>query len=128
MAGEPDKRVASGAKPSLDAFSKRLDAARSAHGGEDAARAMEDRAGEGRALGQGFRLASELLAAMIVGPALGWVVDWFAGTSPFGLLAGIFLGFAAGIRNVSRAMKAAEPDKTHDARPDNKPAIDKADT
>jgi ATP synthase protein I len=60
----------------------------------------------GRALGQGFRLGSELLAAMIVGPLLGLGLDRFAGTAPWGLIGGIFLGFAAGVLNVSRAMKA----------------------
>lgn len=59
----------------------------------------------GRAMGAGFRLGSELLAAMIVGPLLGLGLDRLAGTSPWGLIGGIFLGFAAGVLNVSRAMK-----------------------
>jgi len=85
----------------LDEFSSRLEAARKAAdpNAEDAD------ATRGRAMGKGFRLASELLAAMIVGPALGLGVDRLAGTSPWGLIGGILVGFAAGIRNVARAMQ-----------------------
>ena len=95
----------------LDEFSKRLDAARGAGSPENDASAER-----GKAMGRGFRLASELMAAMIVGPLLGWGFDRLAGTSPFGLLAGVFLGFAAGMRNAARAMKeGAPPAKTDDS-------------
>ncbi|MEZ5920363.1 MAG: AtpZ/AtpI family protein [Parvularculaceae bacterium] len=94
--------------PSLEEFSKRLDAVR----GVDRTEKAESE-GRNKAVGQGFRLASELLAAMIVGPLLGWGFDRLTGVSPFGLLAGVFLGFAAGVRNVSSAMKenAESPEK-----------------
>lgn len=94
MAHHADKQE----PPSLEDFAERLDAAQ--RGTTDA-----EAAKRGQAMGQGFRLASELLAAMLVGPGLGWVVDRFAGTSPWGLLAGIFIGFAAGVMNVARAMQ-----------------------
>ena len=86
----------------LDEFSSRLEAAQKAAdpNAEDADATMR-----GRAMGKGFRLASELLAAMIVGPLLGLGLDRFAGTAPWGLLGGILVGFAAGIRNVATAMK-----------------------
>ncbi len=85
--------------PPLDEFSSRLDAAQKQAAPEDGS------AQRGQAIGKGFRLGSELLAAMIVGPLLGLVVDRFAGTSPWGLIGGILLGFAAGVRNVASAMK-----------------------
>ena len=88
---------------SLEEFSKRLDAARVAQTEED------PQTSRGAALGKGFRVASELLAAMIVGPGLGLGVDYFAGTSPWGLLAGIGLGFGAGILNVMRALRRQDP-------------------
>lgn len=88
----------------LSELSSRLDAARRSAAGSD------EPGGEtrGRALGQGFRLGSELLAAMIVGPLLGLGLDRIAGTAPWGLIGGIFVGFAAGVLNVSRAMKKQE--------------------
>lgn len=97
---------------SLDEFSKRLDAVRGA-----TTNAEETRAAGGQASGQAFRLSSELLAGILVGTLLGWGIDRLLGTTPFALVAGIFLGFAAGVFNVARAMKSAreagagEPDK-----------------
>lgn len=105
-AGKPDPSP-------LSELSSRLDAARQAQAqGDDAADQQR-----GRALGQGFRLGSELLAAMIVGPLLGLGLDRLAGSAPWGLIGGIFVGFAAGVINVSRAMKkedAGAPAKSED--------------
>lgn len=56
-------------------------------------------------MGRAFRVASELLAGLFVGAVLGLGLDKLLGTSPWLLLAGLGLGFAAGIRNVSRALK-----------------------
>lgn len=95
------ERAGTSDPPPLNDLSSRLDAAR-----KDAALDGEiDGQHHGRAMGAGFRLGSELLAAMIVGPLLGLGLDRLAGTSPWGLIGGIFLGFAAGVLNVSRAMK-----------------------
>jgi ATP synthase protein I len=54
-------------------------------------------------LGLGFRMATELAAALVVGLALGWVFDRALGTHPWGLIAFLFLGMAAGMVNVFRA-------------------------
>jgi len=93
--------------PSLDEFSKRLDAVRG-----DKTNAESSRAGSGQAMGRAFRVASELLAAMIVGVLLGLGADKFLGISPFGLLAGALVGFAAGVMNVARAMKNMHGDSS----------------
>lgn len=84
----------------LEEFSSRLEAARKAADPD----AESPQATRGRAMGKGFRLASELLATMIVGPGLGMLADRAFGVSPWGLVIGIFVGFAAGILNVARAM------------------------
>jgi len=51
----------------------------------------------------GLRLASELVAGVLVGAAVGWAIDELAGTSPWGLIVFVLLGFAAGTLNVLRA-------------------------
>lgn len=62
-----------------------------------------------RQMAQAFRLSSEFIAAIVVGALLGYGIDAFFGTSPFGLLVFLLLGFAAGILNVLRAVgKVAE--------------------
>ena len=50
-----------------------------------------------------FRLASEFVAGVLVGAALGWGLDHLAGTSPWGLIGFLLLGFCAGVLNVIRA-------------------------
>jgi ATP synthase protein I len=55
-------------------------------------------------LGQAVRIGTELLAALIVGGGLGWAVDtYLLDSSPWGLVIGLVLGAAAGIRNAYRA-------------------------
>ncbi len=56
-------------------------------------------------LGLGMRMATELAAALLVGLAIGWLVDRFFGTRPWGLIVFFFLGIAAGMVNVFRAAK-----------------------
>jgi ATP synthase protein I len=53
--------------------------------------------------GQAFKLGSEFVAGVLVGAALGWGLDKVAGTSPWGLIVLLLLGFAAGVLNVVRA-------------------------
>lgn len=52
---------------------------------------------------RGFRLSSELVAGVLVGAGLGWAIDRWLGTSPWGLIVLFLLGFAAGVLNVMRA-------------------------
>jgi ATP synthase protein I len=56
----------------------------------------------GRALGTGMRVAAELVSGTLVGAAIGYFVDQFAGSSPFGLLGFLLVGIAAGFRNIYR--------------------------
>ena len=50
-----------------------------------------------------MRLASEFIAGILVGIGLGWGLDRLAGTSPWGLIGFLLLGFVAGVFNVVRA-------------------------
>lgn len=53
--------------------------------------------------GNAIKLSSEFVAAIMVGVGIGWVLDYWAGTSPWGLIVFLFLGFAAGVLNVMRS-------------------------
>ncbi|HLK84187.1 MAG TPA: AtpZ/AtpI family protein [Xanthobacteraceae bacterium] len=55
---------------------------------------------------RGLRLSSELVAGVLVGAAIGWVLDRALGISPWGLIVFLLLGFAAGVANVIRAAGA----------------------
>ena len=55
------------------------------------------------ALARGFRLSTELVAGVLVGAFIGWALDRWLGTSPWGMMVFLLLGFAAGVVNVIRA-------------------------
>lgn len=49
-----------------------------------------------------FRIATELLAGLILGGVIGWFLDDWLGTKPFLFLVFFALGAAAGMLNVFR--------------------------
>src|SRR4029453_10600462 len=59
--------------------------------------------GDPSAIARGFRLSTELVAGVLVGAAIGWLLDRWLGISPWGLIVFLLLGFAAGVLNVMRA-------------------------
>ena len=67
------------------------------------AAATQMRQREMSGMSRGFRLASEFVAAIIVGAGLGLLVDNFLPTRPWGIISLLILGFAAGVLNVVRA-------------------------
>jgi len=52
---------------------------------------------------KGFRLSSELVAGVVVGAGIGWLIDRWLAVSPWGLIVFLLLGFAAGMLNVMRS-------------------------
>lgn len=52
---------------------------------------------------KGFKLSSELVAGVVVGAGIGWLLDRWLGVSPWGLIVFLLLGFAAGVLNVMRS-------------------------
>ncbi|MBA3447544.1 MAG: AtpZ/AtpI family protein, partial [Pseudaminobacter sp.] len=56
--------------------------------------------------GQALKLSSEFIAGIGVGVGLGWGIDYLAGTSPWGLIVFLLLGFGAGVLNVMRSTGA----------------------
>lgn len=72
-------------------------------GREAGAKADSDAAESGRSMGQGFRMATELVAAVLVGGLIGFGLDRLFGTTPWLFLLFFLLGFAAGVLNVIRA-------------------------
>jgi len=49
---------------------------------------------------QGNRVLAELIGGIAGGALIGWVIDHFAGTSPWGLLVMMALGIIATFRNI----------------------------
>jgi len=83
--------------PSLDEFSDRLGRMR---GDQE----PEKSHSSGAAWGRAMRVSTELLAGLFVGCLIGVGLDRWLGTAPWFLLAGMGLGFAAGLRNLTRSL------------------------
>ena len=58
--------------------------------------------------GFGFKISTELVAALVVGVGIGLLVDNYLGTKPFGLIIFFILGAFAGFLNVYRVMRRIE--------------------
>ena len=56
----------------------------------------------------GFKISTEIVAALMVGVGIGLVVDNYFGTKPFGLIIFFILGAFAGFLNVYRVMRQIE--------------------
>jgi ATP synthase protein I len=83
---------------------------------EAQARKGGNSSGAGQGFAQAMKLSTEFVAGVVVGAGLGWLIDRGLGTSPWGLIIFLLLGFCAGVLNVLRsAGVVAEPeDKTRD--------------
>ena len=61
-------------------------------------------------LGNAFKLGTELVAAVIVGTIIGFILDNWFGTKPILIIVFFFFGTAAGITNVIKAAKKMQKD------------------
>jgi ATP synthase protein I len=66
--------------------------------------AVNDRSALQQGLGLGFRIGIELVVAVGLATGLGWAIDHWLGTRPWGMIVLFFLGVAAGMLNVYRAV------------------------
>jgi ATP synthase protein I len=60
---------------------------------------------KGSFMGNAFKLGTELVAAVVVGTIIGFILDSWFDTKPWLIITFFFLGAAAGILNVIRAAK-----------------------
>ena len=58
--------------------------------------------------GFGFRISTEIVAALVVGVIIGVIVDNYFNSQPFGLIIFFILGALAGFLNVYRVMRRIE--------------------
>jgi ATP synthase protein I len=57
----------------------------------------------GSFMGNAFKLGTELVAAVVVGTIIGFILDSWFGTTPWLIIIFFFLGAAAGMLNVIKA-------------------------
>jgi ATP synthase protein I len=86
----------------LARLGERLDKARARRGGEPVV--APDKAAMQQGVGIGLRIGIEFVVAVIVATGLGWVLDRWLGTRPWGTIVLFFLGVGAGMLSVYRAV------------------------
>ena len=123
MADPLERNGEEGRKPSgaddadLSARLKSLDARisqASVHRAESEPRTRQS--SNSSALGQAFRLSAEFVAGVFAGGILGWIVDRLFGTSPWGLIVCLILGFCAGMLNLMRVSGVVKPARYDDKK------------
>jgi len=82
----------------IDALEQRLSAARERE--EERNRPVKTEADANYRMGN--RVLGELVGGLVGGAFIGWVIDQFAGTSPWGLLVMLFVGVGVAFRNIIR--------------------------
>lgn len=94
-------------RPSSDDFNARLRAAqeRDAGSGKRRGRFAEKRdTSAGKGIGLALRIGTELVAGLVVGVVIGWLLDRWLETKPLFLILFFLLGAAAGMLNVYRTV------------------------
>jgi ATP synthase protein I len=104
----PDRKPVRGAGASsleedLDERRRHLEAELARRGVVKKPGSFEERSETSAGVAQAMKLSSEFIAGILVGAAIGWLIDRFAGTSPWGLIIFLLLGFAAGVLNILRS-------------------------
>jgi len=74
-------------------------------------RSNADTSVDAAAFARGFRLSAELVAGVLFGAAIGWLLDRWLGISPWGMIVFLLLGFAAGVLNVVRSAGVVPPNR-----------------
>ncbi len=88
----------------LARLAERLNEARAAADREAKPRPAPNDPALQQGMALGLRIGVELVVAIVVATGLGWAIDRWLGTSPWVMIVMFFLGVAAGMVNVYRAV------------------------
>lgn len=99
MGDDPPARETTSEDARIDALDRRLQAAKEREDERSRTAAGAETDANYR---MGNRVLAELLGGIGGGAFIGWVIDHFAGTSPWGLLVVMFLGIFVAFRNIIR--------------------------
>ncbi|MGY6636323.1 MAG: AtpZ/AtpI family protein [Erythrobacter sp.] len=99
MSDEPPAREPVAEDARIAALEERLKAARE----RDEIRNRPKNDGASADYRIGNRVLADLLGGLLGGFVIGWVIDAFAGTSPWGLLVMLTFGIIVAFRNIIRA-------------------------
>ena len=72
---------------------------------------VSDKEKKGSFMGAAFKLGTELVAAVVVGTIIGFILDTWFDTKPWLIIIFFFLGVAAGMLNVVRTAKKMQKEE-----------------
>jgi ATP synthase protein I len=93
----------------FDARLKRLKEQNAPEGGQGAERPTSG-------YGMAFTIATDLVGGLIGGALIGWLLDRWLGSAPWGMIGFFFLGAVAGMWNVYRTVRGYDPTLGFQAR------------
>lgn len=108
-ARQPDEAALSARLKRLGEGLDRLSASRPAESRSDV-RNVSDPTSFGRAM----KLSAEMVGGVVVGAGLGLLLDHALGTSPWGAIVLLMLGFAGGVLSVMRSAGVVSPNRPQD--------------
>ena len=103
MANQQDNQKQQDIRPDDSELAERLDALKSELNDHKHLNSPSSSEGDKAGVGLAMRLSSEFIAGVVVGGAIGYGIDSIAGTSPWGLIVFLLLGFVAAVVNVMRS-------------------------
>ena len=89
---------------SKDQFKTRLEIAKN----KISKRSKVSKDSQSSKLGIAFKMSTEMVAAVVVGTIIGFILDNWFGTKPWLILIFFFVGVTAGILNVIRSAKSMQ--------------------
>ncbi len=101
--GENDGKTPGTSSPDSDLDARRRALESRLEGAAPDGRAAQEPSG----LVKLFRFSADFVSGVLAGALIGWLVDRFAGTRPWGLIVFLLLGFATGIYNLVRSAQRA---------------------
>ena len=110
MSEEKPAREPIGEDARIDALEERLKAARE----REEERNQPKVKGADANYRMGNRVLADLLGGILGGALIGWTIDQFADTSPWGLLVMLFFGIIVAFRNIIRSANARPTDPDAD--------------
>ena len=100
-----------GRLPSLDKLQAKIDKVRKPERTSSAVYKVAD-------MSQAMRLVIDLMAGVIIGVGFGYLLDKWLDTLPLFMIAGLFVGMAAGMKNMIISAKVID-DKLNEKQKDN---------
>jgi ATP synthase protein I len=100
---------------------------------EDRLKAFEQKRGrsasseQAQALGAGYRFLASMIGGVLTGVGLGWLLDHYAGTGPWGMIGGLLIGSTVSIIAVVRAAGRMSDEASKASPPQTAAAFDDED-